>query len=373
MNSPKRDLSDLLKFIIIYQSRKTTSFGRGFESFKDTLVEGLMLKRGRFQKHVWHTSMVGLASVGVLTSGVLGGESIVASTLPGIGVDDPRFIQTYDPNASGAKLNSLVDLKTLVSSKPRSEIIEYQVKSGDTLSSIAKKFDVDVDTIKWANDMSSDSVKPGDTLKILPVPGVAVKVKSGDSLQSIAKKYSADSQAILDFPFNDVPDDLSLKVGQVLIVPDGQPPESPAPARPRPLPQYLANGAGSSPAFSAPSGGTFIWPTQSRGISQYFAWYHPGLDLPNPTEPPVYASDGGTIVYAGWDSTGYGNRVDVDHGNGYLTRYAHLSNIYVTSGQSVSRGQSIGQMGSTGRSTGPHLHFELHFRGIAINPLAILH
>src|SRR5258708_6016008 len=371
MNTAADDFKDLLKFTLTYQSRKTKKLFERFESFKNFSVEVLMHKRGKFQKHVFHTSMIGLASVGVITSGVFGGDSMVASSFPGVGGGDSRIIATFDPNATGVSLNSLIDFKTSVSSKPRSETIEYEVKPGETVSQIAQKFDISVDTIKWANDLDSvHSVKPGQKLKILPVTGVAVTVKSGDSLQSIGKKYSADAQAILDFPFNDVPDDLKLKVGQVLIVPDGAPPE--APARPRIQPQYIAQGP-SSPGFSAPGGGSFVWPTTTTGISQYFAWYHPGIDMPNPGAPTVVASDGGTVVVAGWpDGYGYGNRVVVDHGNCYQSLYAHLSNVYVSSGQTVSRGQAIGQMGSTGRSTGTHLHFEIHFKGISINPLSIL-
>lgn len=372
MNSPLKDLRSLLRYILLYQSQKTVQLGKLFEAFKNSLVDILMLKRGRFQKHVWHSSMIGLVSVGVLSTSLLGGNSILASNLTGDSSSDPRQIQTFDPFASGVSLNSFVNLKTSISTKPRSDTINYEVKSGETVSQIAEKFGIDTDTIKWANDLSDiNSVKPGDTLKILPVSGVAVTVKSGDTLDSVAKKYNASSQAILDFPFNDIPDDQTLKIGQVLIVPDGSPPNTPAPSRPNRQPQYLAQGQ-TGPSFSAPGGGSFIWPTRSVGISQYFAWYHPGIDLPNPAEPPVVASDGGVVTYAGWDSTGYGNRVDIDHGNGYTTRYAHLSNIYVVDGQRVSKGESIGQMGNTGRSTGPHLHFEIHFRDIAINPLAIL-
>lgn len=372
MNSAKDDLKSLVKFMVIYQSKKTRDFGIHFEKFKNVSVELLMHRRGRFHRQVFHTSILGLASVGFITSGVLG-DSMVASSFPGLGGEDPRFIQTFDPNASGVSLNSLVDFKTSVSEKPRSEVIEYEVKSGETISQIAQKFGIDSDTIKWANNLESvNTVKPGDKLKILPVSGVAHTVKAGDTLESVAKKYTADAQSILDFPFNDVPDDFKLKVGQTLIVPDGTPPESKAPAKTKPQPQYIAQGP-VSPSFSAPGGGNFSWPTTTSGISQYFAWYHPGVDLPNRSAPPVVASDGGTVIVAGWpDNYGYGNRVVVDHGNGYQTLYAHLSNIYVSVGQQVSKGQTVGQMGSTGRSTGTHLHFEIRYKGIAVNPLAIL-
>lgn len=373
MNSASQDFKDLIRFLVIYHSRKTKKVGRHFETAKNTTVDFLMHRRGRFQKHVWHSSMLGLASVGVITSGVLGGDSMVASSFPGTNSQDPRNIQTFDPNASGVSLENFINFKTSVSEKPRAEIIEYEVEDGETVSQIAQKFGIDTDTIKWANDLSSiNSVKPGQKLKILPVSGVAVTVKSGDTLESLAKKYSASSQNILDFPFNDVPDDLKLIAGQQILIPDGVPPEVKSPPKSKPQPQFLAQGPGRA-SFNAPGGGSFIWPTSSQGISTYFAWWHPGIDLPNRSAPPIAASDGGTVIVAGWpDSYGYGNRVVIDHGNGYQTLYAHLSNVYVSSGQKVSKGQSIGQMGSTGRSTGTHLHFEIRFKGVAVNPLAIL-
>jgi len=326
------------------------------------------------QKRVWHGSMVGLSAFGLLTSGLFGGQTIVSSSFPGVGGPDPRFVNAFDPSLDkdDPVLNSLYDTHTNISQKPRSEIIEYEVKSGDTLSGIAQKFNISLETVKWANDLDSvHTIKPGQKVKILPVSGVAHTVKSGDILESVAKKYSAESQAIIDFPFNDVPDDFKLKIGQVLIVPEGVPPQASAPPKSRPTPQYLAQGP-SSPSFNAPGGGSFVWPTRGS-LTQYFSWYHPGLDVADRSAPGVVASDGGVVTVAGWpDNYGYGNRVVVDHGNGYQTLYAHFSNIYVSIGQKVSRGQVIGQMGTTGRSTGIHLHFEIRYKGIALNPLAIL-
>lgn len=373
MNSAKDDFFEFFKFLVSYQSRKTKIAAIYFENLKNYSVNFLMHGRGKFQKHVWHTSMIGLASVGILTSGVLGGDSIVASSYPGVGGPDPRLIEIFDPNAQGITLESFINFKTSVSEKPRSEIIEYEVKKGETVSQIAEKFNISLDTIKWTNDLAdTNTVRPGDKLKILPVSGVSHTVKQGDTLESVAKYYSADAQSIVDFPFNDLPDDFKLKIGQVLIVPDGQPPQAKTPARSRIQPQYIAQGP-QSPTFQAPGGGNFIWPSVSQGISQYFAWYHPGVDLPNRLAPPVVAADGGVIIVAGWpDGFGYGNRVMIDHENGYQTLYAHLSNIYVSVGDKVSRGQTIGQMGSTGRSTGTHLHFEIRYKGVALNPLAIL-
>ncbi|TSC85698.1 MAG: Lipoprotein [Microgenomates group bacterium Gr01-1014_7] len=372
MNSLSDDLRALLHALVWYSKRKAIYFGARFEDFKNFLVEKLMHGRGIHQKRFWHGSIITLVLVGILTSGIFGGQSIISASYPGIGGPDPRFATAFEPFPAGPILEGFQDPHTDVSVKPRSEAVEYEVESGDTISSIAEKFGVSQDTIKWANNLDNvHQVKPGQTLKILPVTGVSHVVKEGDTLDKVAKKYSAEAQAILDFPFNDVPDDFSLKAGQLLIIPDGSPPEVKAPVRARPQPQYLAQGP-QSPAFSAPGGASFIWPAGGQ-LSQYFAWYHPGIDIANRSAPGIAASDGGKVVLAGWpDGGGYGNRVVLDHGNGYRSLYAHLSNVYVSVGETISRGQLLGQMGSTGRSTGTHLHFEIHYGGVAVNPLAIL-
>lgn len=367
MNSVQDDLKALLHAFIWYSRRKVVYFSHQFESAKNFVKDILMIGRGAYQKRFWHGSMVALILVGILTSGVLGGQSLISSSFPGIGGPDPRFAQAFEPFPNGPIVAGFQDPHTEFSVKPRSEIIDYKVENGDTLSAVASKFGISVSTIKWANDLTSDAIKPGQILKILPVTGVAYTVKSGDTLATVAKKFSAEQQAIVDFPFNDVPDDFSLKAGQILIVPDGSPPQAPAPRRPT----FTAQGP-TSAAFYAPGGGQFIWPA-GGSLTQYFAWYHPGIDVANRSGPGIAAADGGRVIVAGWpDSTGYGNRVVVDHGNGYTSLYAHLSNVYVSVGETISRGQLIGQMGSTGRSTGTHLHLEIRYNGVALNPLAIL-
>lgn len=371
MNSQLDDLKALIKALLWYSRKKAKFLASTFEEFKNFWVEILMQKRGINQKRFWHGSMVGLLSVGVLTSGIFGGGSLISSTYPGIGGPDPRFTLAFEPFPNGEVIEGFGQIHTDISQKPRSEIIDYEVQSGDTLSTIAKKFDISQDTIRWENSLKSDMIKPGQNLKILPLTGVSHTVKSGDSLETVAKKYSAEQQGILDFPFNDIPDDFKLKVGQVLIVPDGVPPETKVKPLPRAQPQYLAQGP-QSPTFNAPFGASFIWPV-GGSLSQYFAWYHPGIDIANRSAPGVAAADGGVVVVAGWpDGYGYGNRVVIDHGNGYRSLYGHLSNIYVSAGETVTRGQLIGKMGSTGRSTGIHLHLEIHYKGVAVNPLAIL-
>ena len=372
MNSLRDDLKSLIHALVWYSKRKIKYFALQFETFKNSIKELLMHGRGVHQKRFWHGSIMALAVVGITTSGIFGGQSLISASYPGVGGPDPRFAQAFEPFPNGPLVEGLQDPHTNISQKPRAEIEEYVVENGDTISSIAKKKDITTDTIKWANNLTSDQIKPDQKLKILPVSGVSHIVKSGDTLESVAKKYSAEAQAIMDFPFNDVPDDFKLKVGQLLIVPDGVPPQAPITSpRSRPQPQYLAQGP-NSPAFIAPFGAQFIWPTGGQ-VSQYFAWYHPGVDIANRAGPGIAASDGGVISVAGWpDGYGYGNRVVIDHGNGYSSLYAHLSNIYVSVGERVSRGQLIGQMGSTGRSTGTHLHLEIHYKGVPVNPLAIL-
>ena len=370
MNSLADDIRALVRALIWYSKRKIIYLSHQFEGFKNFVKEVLMQGRGVHQKRFWHGSIIGLASVGILTSGVLGGQSLISSTYPGIGGPDPRFAQSFEPFPNGPLIEGFGDPHTNVSVKPRSEIIDYEVQSGETISSIAEKFGISQDTIKWANSISNvNQVKPSQTLKILPVTGVSHIVKSGDTLESVSKIYSAEPQAIVDFPFNDVPDNFELRKGQLLIIPDGSPPEVKLP--PRRQPQYLAQGP-KSPAFDAPFGASFIWPAGGL-ITQYMAWYHPGIDIANRVAPGIAAADGGVVRVAGWpDGMGYGNRVVIDHGNGYTSMYAHLSNVYVSVGETVSRGQLIGQMGSTGRSTGTHLHLEIHYKGVALNPLAIL-
>ncbi len=371
MNTLVKDIIDLGKALVWYSKRKLIFFAGKFEGLKNFIVDVLMYRRGIRQKIIWHTSMVGLAMIGIIASGMFGGTSLVSSSYPGIGGPDPRFADSFEPFPNGLVLEESQSTHTELSVKPRSETIEHKVEEGETLSGIAKKYGISVDTIKWANKLEDvDTVKPGDKIRILPVSGVEYTVRSGDTIASVAKKYQADAQAIVDFPFNDVPDDFTLKESQKLILPDGTPPEIKVAPKFRIQPQFLSQGP-SSPAFSGPNGSVFVWPTQGI-ITQYFAWYHPGVDIANNAAPAIYASDGGVVIASGWDPTGYGNKVVINHGNGFDTLYAHLSNIYVTLGQTVSRGQVLGQMGSTGRSTGTHLHFEIHYKGPPLNPLGIL-
>jgi len=327
-----------------------------FEARKGLVVTALYRKRGKLSRTLTHSGMIAIAVVGAMMA------PIIAQEFPG------QNINPWSVNVAPAVLSASTDtpsVDTQISDKVRDSIMDYQVQSGDTVASIANKFGISADTIRWANNLSGDKIKIGQTLKILPVTGVAHIVSAGDTVYSIAKKYDADAQAIVDFPFNTFTDDetFELAIGQTVIVPDGVMPTG-ATATPRP--RQLTPNAGAVTAS-----GQFVWPTQGT-ITQYFSWYHPGIDIANNAEPLDVAADSGNVIYAGWDTSGYGNMVLINHGNGFETRYAHLSQIMVISGQTVMKGQTIGRMGSTGHSTGPHTHFEIILNGVHVNPLIYL-
>jgi murein DD-endopeptidase MepM/ murein hydrolase activator NlpD len=287
-------------------------------------------------------------------------------------------------------------LKTLIpKDRARRSVEDYIVKSGDTLSNIAGYFNVSIDSVLWANGMDEDDyIKPGQKLQIPPSDGVLVTVNSGDTLSSLAKKYAANEQSIADFNWLDYP--FELTKGQELFIPDGEMPEPPKPVYASTPTYSYTYGSSSytqtSVGNSDPNVGKFLsWPVQggAGSISQYYKGYiHRGVDIASSALPNIVAPASGTVIFAGcapgcycpalgstWGGSGYAWSIQIDHGNGYTTWYAHLSNIYVRSGQSVSTGTVIGKMGSTGRSTGPHTHWELR-RGVAygtdVNPVLYL-
>lgn len=260
-------------------------------------------------------------------------------------------------------------------SNNRSEIIDYKVKPGDTVSTIANKFGISVNTILWENNLSSRGIiHPGDSLSILPVSGINHNVKSGENISYIANKYDVSTNDILEA--NNISDVNSLKIGQNLIIPGASKTNTTRVASTSSSSNVPSSSSGidvikdlikPKPASSS-SSETMQWPTVGHRITQYYSWRHTGLDIANKTGTPLYASEGGTIEYSGW-STGYGYNVLINHGGGKKTRYAHASKLYVKKGDTVKRGESVAAMGSTGWSTGPHIHFEVIINGVKLNPL----
>ncbi len=254
---------------------------------------------------------------------------------------------------------------------PRTEVEIYDVQSGDTVSSIAAAFGISTSTVLWANDLGSWSyIRPGDELKIPPVSGVLHTVKNGDTLNSIASEYEVESEQII--AFNKLASADDLVIGEEIIVPGGKK-KVVVPPRRTDIGTPSSPSAPSSPssAGSAAGDGGWVWPADWRVITQYFGWRHTGLDIDGDYHTNNYAAKAGVVTYAGWLG-GYGLMVEIDHGGGVKTRYAHFSSIGVSVGQRVSAGQYLGKCGTTGRSTGTHLHFEVIVNGRYQNPLSYI-
>ena len=269
-----------------------------------------------------------------------------------------------------------------------SDLIDaYKVKSGDTLVDIAKAHGVSMMTLWWANNLDSkDDLHLGQILKIPSVSGLTVEVKAGDTLDGLAKAYEVTGEKIV--AINGL-EDPNLVVGQVLVLPGakGEPIPTPEPAKAASRPAVSSGGSGggsgggSSGGSARPpktySGGGFAWPAPGAGISQYFRYGHYGLDIDGNTGDRIIAAASGTVTFAGWKSNGGGYQVWVAHGSGLYSTYNHMSSVSVGRGQHVSRGQSLGRMGSSGFVTGSHLHFEvwkgpIWNGGQRVNPLAYL-
>lgn len=252
----------------------------------------------------------------------------------------------------------------------RTEIVYHEVQPGDTVGAIAEHYGIHVATVLWANDLSTRSyIRPGDRLTILPEDGVVHKVKRGDTVSKIAKLYGAKAQDIIEE--NRLKNDGSdIVIGEQLLVPGGevpQPSRSYTPSTRRYT--SLSSVAAPPPSAAAPAGSGYLWPTTVRRITQYFGWRHTGVDIGGPFGTPLYATKSGTVTKSqcGWNG-GYGCYVLVDHGGGVKSLYAHASRLYVSPGERVSQGQTIAAMGSTGRSTGSHVHFEILVNGRKVNP-----
>jgi murein DD-endopeptidase MepM/ murein hydrolase activator NlpD len=281
----------------------------------------------------------------------------------------------------------------------RTKTETYTIQPGDSISVIASRYSVTVGTVLWANNLTSKSLlKPGMALKIPPVSGVLHTVAKGDTLKKIATTYGADLKDIL--AFNHLEADAKLNPGDEVVVPGGIPP---APVS-RPVAVIPPSNARTNVPISdiagkaldvyqeltgttdnrikptdAPSDvtenvapGKFLWPSDLHVINQYYGWQHTGVDIDGDYTDPIYAAADGVVETAGWNAGGYGLMVLIDHGNGNKTRYGHASRLFVKTGDTVKRGQVIAMIGTTGRSTGTHLHFEVYINNKRVNPLAYI-
>lgn len=306
-----------------------------------------------------------------------------SATLSGIPHVDFDYDENADPVAPSISIPGTIaaapyEIPSEASRAPRTKTETYLVQENDTIGSIAQHFGVNIGTVLWNNNLTERQyIRPGDKLVIPPVSGIIAKVKKGDTLAKIAARYGGDAKEILET--NNLTPDTQLAVGLELVVPGGRPQEveqtrnqivyntqpqgTPPSSKPIPKPADIST--------SALPSNRLLWPTPGHVITQYYGWKHTGVDIDGDYTSPLYASADGIVEKAGWNSGGYGLMILIDHPNGMKTRYAHASKLFVKVGESVKRGQVIAMMGTTGRSTGTHLHFEVYTaNGKRTNPLA---
>jgi murein DD-endopeptidase MepM/ murein hydrolase activator NlpD len=291
-------------------------------------------------------------------------------------------------DSSSAGINRLANLHTTVPSRPRQEITIYIVQDGDTVFGISEKYGLQPETILWGNygTLLDDphNLSPGQELVILPTDGTYYEWQQGDGLNGVAKFFGVKPEDILNYPGNHLdpavvgdPAAPNIAAGTFLIIPGGHREfvswsaplgvtrENPA------SPQVWGAGACDAVSGGAVGYGTFVWPAQKHYLSGFDYTpkaNHWGIDIAGSEGEGVYAADAGVIVYAGLNNYGYGNMIMIDHGDGFQTLYAHLSAIYRFCGQSVGQGEGIGAIGTTGHSSGPHLHFEIRTTTYFVNP-----
>jgi murein DD-endopeptidase MepM/ murein hydrolase activator NlpD len=319
-------------------------------------------------------------------------ESAKAATIPTltptIHVDLSQLAE-LQPYTGG--ISRQADLHTILPTRPRFEIITYEVQPGDTLFTIAEKYNLRPQTMMWGNYLTlrdnPDTLRVGQKLNILPVNGVLYQWNAGDRLNKVAQYFSVKPEDIINFPGNNLDantigdyDKPNITVGATLVVPGGKREFSgwsaPVVTRKNPAAAKVLGPGNCGIINAGPVGnGTFVWPTKTKFISNPFSLEinHPAIDLPGYIGSPIAATDAGVVVYSGWNDWGFGNLIMIDHGNGWQSLYAHLSQINLACGAPVQQGQVIGLMGSTGNSTGPHLHFELRNDAYGkVNPLLFL-
>ena len=322
---------------------------------KDFLTKKLIWSRGKLGRPIATWFVMGFSLLVFVFGEVFSSSSLV--------VNKP---------VSADYLKSTTDIipkkEMAVTSLPperRTKPLEYVIQPGDSLYTIGNQFKVSIDALKYINGLTDTSILSiGEEITVPPISGLMHKVESGDTIGSIATKYDVAPQAIADF--NYILDTSKLAVGEELVIPDGKIPEIPHPIIYIPSYSYGKEGT------AKPNKSFCAWPSTVRIITQYYTWYHNGMDIASPKNagmPPILACSSGTVVRAGWDPFGLGLHVAIDHGNGFETVYGHMSRIDVSYGDEVDRGERIGLMGSTGRSTGPHVHFMVKYNGVSQDPL----
>jgi murein DD-endopeptidase MepM/ murein hydrolase activator NlpD len=302
-------------------------------------------------------------------------QEISALNLPvEIKAEVPEFHLDSELSAISPEASS----HTVIPQQDRETLTIYTVEAGDSVFTIAKKHNIKPETVLWANEEilhdNPNNLSIGQKLKIPAVDGVIYKWTSRDTIDAIARRFKTTPEQILTWPDNNLDlSDPKIANGTMVMIPGGS-----RELRTWVVPTFWRANSGATRGINAgcdTSGGsaigtgTFVWPTASRLISGNDFWSgHLGLDIGAAMGAPVYAADSGVVVYSAGIDGGYGLMVMIDHGNGFHTLYAHLSTLVARCGQNVVQGQTIAYSGSSGNSTGPHLHFEIRYMGAFVNP-----
>jgi murein DD-endopeptidase MepM/ murein hydrolase activator NlpD len=316
--------------------------------------------------------------------------STVTPTATGVALPSDLATPVFSTNNQAGGVFRLPEVLTTSAAgtaevEDRLEYVHYIVQEGDTIFDIAERYGLAAETILWTNwyilGEMPDAIYPGNEVLIPPVDGAMYQWYTGDGLNGVSDYFSVSPEDIINFSLNNLdPDTIgnwsnpNIEAGTMLFVPGGSRPNTSwIPARGEEISgnSYLGPGACSGILYGNIGTGTFTWPTTAHYLSgyDYTPPVHNGLDFDGDFGSPIYAADSGVIIYSGWSDRGYGNLIVIDHDGGWQTYYAHLMDgTLLGCGTNVVKGELIASMGSTGNSTGPHLHFEMRLNGTPQNP-----
>ncbi|NDJ53258.1 MAG: peptidoglycan DD-metalloendopeptidase family protein [Chloroflexi bacterium] len=360
-------------------------------------LSSLMNKVNRWTKRNYTAIALGVLALGLLLT-IIGplrliltdGRSPAANLVTGTGGS------ALDETAEGSSRNGpdpfllreMVPF-TIIPDRPRNEVVTYMVQPGDTIMAIANSFGLDRTTVFWANAerLLGDvhQLQSGMELFILPTDGVYHRASGTESIREIAAQYSVEPEAIINSEFNQLAgldQDQTPGFGTRIVVPEGvgeladwRPPIVPIsdPITGQTFNSFMPGMSGSCSPSILGGGGSNAWIVPMGGgwsVTQTFYPGHSGIDLGGAVGSPILAADTGVVIFSGWvdASWGYGILVVLDHGNGWTSYYAHLNSTVVGCGQTVRQYEPVGTLGSTGNSSGPHLHFELRYNHVPDNP-----